>query len=328
MRLWSWLRGEPRREYYYRKHLNKVRKRLRWVPTNKKVDEWILELRDEETLGFAILQRQRRLETEQKKEEEGQQQQQQQQQHQQYEFRRWRCQRCKYHKEMCSACHEAFQAADIPPPYFNRSPKDFEVKLATLREEFSKHRIRVNAIKEKLNDIRNWWAIEAMVPRWHTDEAGRTFEWVECQRKCADLGGCCGRTCGCCEEVLFEYRRPKLGSGSGSGTDRKMVRILMAEAVDANAALSFWQKLDPGHLKWLFLVIFVVAICNVLSSGARLYLELWVKRRHIRKLRAMPPSRGRDVELGKNEEEGDREEGRGVRRWEGPFLSDICWPLL
>ena len=88
----------------------------------------------------------------------------------------------------------------------------------------------------------------------------------------------------------------------------------MAEAVDANAALSFWQKLDPSHAWWLFLVIFVVMICSVASFAVRLHLELSIKRHHISKLRAMPPSRRRDVETGQNEEKRVQKRVRGERR--------------
>lgn len=88
----------------------------------------------------------------------------------------------------------------------------------------------------------------------------------------------------------------------------------MAEAVDANATLSFWQKLDPSHARWLFLAVFVIVICNVLFGAVRLYLELLIKRHHIEKLRAMPPSRRRDVEMGKNEEEEDSGGEGGQRR--------------
>ncbi|RAK83591.1 hypothetical protein BO79DRAFT_160370 [Aspergillus costaricaensis CBS 115574] len=88
----------------------------------------------------------------------------------------------------------------------------------------------------------------------------------------------------------------------------------MAEAVDANAALLFWQKLDPSHAWWLFLVIFVIVICNALLGVVRLY-KLLIKRHHIRKLRAMPPSRRRDVEVGMNEEKRvQKRVRRGERR--------------
>ncbi|GKZ30944.1 hypothetical protein AbraIFM66950_010718 [Aspergillus brasiliensis] len=269
MRFLSWLRGESRREYYYRKYLEEVEDQIGDSTIGKKVDGWINEFRDEETLGFAILQRQRRLENEKQTAEEQQQQQQKQQ------FRRRRCKRCQYQKEMCSACHGTTQSADDPPPYLDRSPKDLELDLAKLREEFSKNRTRLEAIKEKLRDSESWWALLAMVPRWHTD-AGRTFAWVEARGKCADTGA-------------------------------------MAEA-HAHATLSFWQKLDPSHLIWLFLAFFVIAICYNFLGEARLYLELLVKLHHIKELRAMPPSRERDVELGQYEEEVVRM-GWGRRRW-------------
>ncbi|CAK42989.1 hypothetical protein An17g00610 [Aspergillus niger] len=303
MRFWSWLRGEPRREYYYKKRLQEIKDHIGYDTPKDPVKKWISEFNDEETLGFAIIQRQRRLENEKKTAEE------QQQREERRQFRRRRCEQCRYQEEMCSACHEATQAADVPPPYSSRSPEDFKQDLAKLREEFVKNRIRLEAIKQKLTDSRSWWVTYAMAPRWHRDDTGRTFKWIEGRRKCADLGGCCGRTCGCCEKVLIEYQRPKFWRKTHSKTvpssninnslnGRQTIVIVMAEAVDANATLSFWQKLDPSHARWLFLAVFVIVICNVLFGAVRLYLELLIKRHHIEKLRAMPPSRRRDVEMG------------------------------
>ncbi|RDH20545.1 hypothetical protein M747DRAFT_351023 [Aspergillus niger ATCC 13496] len=319
MRFWSWLRGEPRREYYYKKRLQEIKDHIGYDTPKDPVKKWISEFNDEETLGFAIIQRQRRLENEKKTAEE------QQQREERRQFRRRRCEQCRYQEEMCSACHEATQAADVPPPYSSRSPEDFKQDLAKLREEFVKNRIRLEAIKQKLTDSRSWWVTYAMAPRWHRDDTGRTFKWIEGRRKCADLGGCCGRTCGCCEKVLIEYQRPKFWRKTHSKTvpssninnslnGRQTIVIVMAEAVDANATLSFWQKLDPSHARWLFLAVFVIVICNVLFGAVRLYLELLIKRHHIEKLRAMPPSRRRDVEMGKNEEEEDSGGEGGQRR--------------
>lgn len=200
MRFWSWLRGEPRCEYYYKKRLEEIQYHIGYDTPRDQIKKWINEYNEEETLGFAILQRQRRLENE--KQMAGARQEQQQ-------FRRRRCKQCQYQKEMCSACHEAMQTADVPPPYLSRCPEDLELNLAKLREELWKSRARLEAISQKLTDSRSWWALYAMVPRWRRNDAGRTFKWVEGRMSCADRGGCCGRTCGCCEEVLLEYQRPK-----------------------------------------------------------------------------------------------------------------------
>ncbi|GKZ27092.1 hypothetical protein AbraCBS73388_003731, partial [Aspergillus brasiliensis] len=154
------------------KRLKKVEDQIRYRIIEEEAKELITEFEDEETLGFAILQRQRRLENEKKTTEEQQQQQQQKQQSR----RRQRCERCQYQKEMCSACYEASQAADVPPPYLDRTPKDLELDLAKLREEFSKHRTRLEAKKEELKDSDSWWTLYALVPRWHKDDAGRTFD--------------------------------------------------------------------------------------------------------------------------------------------------------
>ncbi|GLB23592.1 hypothetical protein AtubIFM61612_004187 [Aspergillus tubingensis] len=129
MRFWSWLRGEPRCEYYYKKRLEEIQYHIGYDTPRDQIKKWINEYNEEETLGFAILQRQRRLENE--KQMAGARQEQQQ-------FRRRRCKQCQYQKEMCSACHEAMQTADVPPPYLSRCPEDLELNLAKLREELWK----------------------------------------------------------------------------------------------------------------------------------------------------------------------------------------------
>ncbi|GAT30486.1 similar to An17g00610 [Aspergillus luchuensis] len=160
MRFWSWLRGEPRCEYYYKKRLEEIRDQIGDGTPKDPVKKWITEYNDEEALGFAILQRQRRLENE--KQMAGAHQQQQQ-------FRRRRCKQCQYQEEMCSACHEATQAADVPPSYSSQFPENLERDLAKLREELCKNRARLEAISQKLSDSRSWyftlWSKEYVWPR-------------------------------------------------------------------------------------------------------------------------------------------------------------------
>lgn len=236
MRFWSWLRGEPRRECYYKKRLQEIKDHIGYDTPKDPVKKWISEFNDEETLGFAIIQRQRRLENEKKTAEE------QQQREERRQFRRRRCEQCRYQEEMCSACHEATQAADVPPPYSSRSPEDFKQDLAKLREEFVKNRIRLEAIKQKLTDSRSWWVTYAMAPRWHRDDTGRTFKWIEGRRKCADLGGCCGRTCGCCEKVLIEYQRPKFWRKTHS---KVHFRVHGHCTVECACCIQFWGFYTP-----------------------------------------------------------------------------------
>lgn len=42
----------------------------------------------------------------------------------------------------------------------------------------------------------------------HHDRHGRSYQWIYQRAKCADTGGCCGRSCGCCEQPLITYLRP------------------------------------------------------------------------------------------------------------------------
>ncbi|PKY08936.1 hypothetical protein P168DRAFT_323978 [Aspergillus campestris IBT 28561] len=42
----------------------------------------------------------------------------------------------------------------------------------------------------------------------HHDRHGRSYAWIFQRATCADTGGCCGRSCGCCEQPLITYLRP------------------------------------------------------------------------------------------------------------------------
>lgn len=42
----------------------------------------------------------------------------------------------------------------------------------------------------------------------HHDRHGRSYAWIFQRKICADTGGCCGRSCGCCEQPLITYLRP------------------------------------------------------------------------------------------------------------------------
>ncbi|OGM43326.1 hypothetical protein ABOM_008710 [Aspergillus bombycis] len=50
--------------------------------------------------------------------------------------------------------------------------------------------------------------VEIALLRSHRDRYGRPYSWVMDRLPCADTGGCCGRACGCCEKPLLTYYRP------------------------------------------------------------------------------------------------------------------------
>lgn len=60
---------------------------------------------------------------------------------------------------------------------------------------------------------------ERILLRQSRDRYGRTYAWLYSRGKCADVGGCCGRTCGCCEKPLRTYLRPKLEGATDTGIE-------------------------------------------------------------------------------------------------------------
>lgn len=57
---------------------------------------------------------------------------------------------------------------------------------------------------------------DCILLRESRDRYGLTYAWLHGRTKCAKLGGCCGRTCGCCEIPLRTYLQPK-DEGSRDG---------------------------------------------------------------------------------------------------------------
>ncbi|KAL4913688.1 hypothetical protein BDW62DRAFT_192121 [Aspergillus aurantiobrunneus] len=60
--------------------------------------------------------------------------------------------------------------------------------------------------------------IEFDLHRRTKDEQGRSAAWYAQRLKCAERGGCCGRTCGCCESPIREYFVPGDGEGERQGS--------------------------------------------------------------------------------------------------------------
>ncbi|RMJ28884.1 hypothetical protein PHISP_00223 [Aspergillus sp. HF37] len=86
---------------------------------------------------------------------------------------------------------------------------DFESKL---KEELRALRKYHNDWLEKLSI----WDVGALViphlqerelARKYRDRYGRTFAWLHDRGRCADYGGCCGRSCNCCEKPVRTYLR-------------------------------------------------------------------------------------------------------------------------
>jgi hypothetical protein len=58
-------------------------------------------------------------------------------------------------------------------------------------------------------------AEERVLRRRHWDRHGHSFAWLHDRERCADMGGCCGRSCRCCERPFRTYVR---NTGNGERT--------------------------------------------------------------------------------------------------------------
>lgn len=139
--------------------------------------DWVKPYLLEEKLGVAILQRCQRLA------ELGRQE-----------------QTSEHLKTLCSGSRS-------PPKYDSVIPSTLAGELKILHGEYWKHQENLSLL-EDIMPINSTPVQEQMILRKHRDQSGRSYAWVLGQDKCAALGGCCGRGCGCCEKVLNQYLVP------------------------------------------------------------------------------------------------------------------------
>lgn len=154
--------------------------------------EWTVPYLDEEALGIAILQRLQRLMQKQNAE--------QQQKGQD----------------------------ENPPDYdFISEPTNDTLgrELTKLRGVYWLHQTRLSRY-ERIRPDERYSGKELTLLRTHQDRYGHSYSWVFDRERCAASGGCCGRTCGCCERSLNQYFQPSaLGQEVGTGKARKVLEV-------------------------------------------------------------------------------------------------------
>ncbi|PWY93221.1 hypothetical protein BO94DRAFT_616130 [Aspergillus sclerotioniger CBS 115572] len=91
-------------------------------------------------------------------------------------------------------------------PTYDGNPSELERELKKLDEEYWKHQIRLGEVADQSPDSPS--VDEIYLLRSSADRYNRSFAWVKGRQACTDLGGYCGRSCGCCERVLRQYTRP------------------------------------------------------------------------------------------------------------------------
>ena len=155
--------------------------------------DWVKPYLDEERLGTANLQRQRRLIEEQKE---------------------------KSYSYDDNISEYTVVSSDAEPEDLD---PDVEEELIKLRENYWEHQIHLTSLIET-RPIDVGTVDEVLLLRSHRDRHNRTFAWRLEREKCAASGGCCGRTCGCCERPLGKYLEP--AKDGEEEDERKEVEVL------------------------------------------------------------------------------------------------------
>lgn len=157
--------------------------------------DWVKPYLDEERLGTANLQRQRRLIEEQKE---------------------------KSYSDDDNLSEYTIVSSDTESEPDDLDP-DLEEELIKLREGYWEHQIRLTSLLET-RPIDIGTVDEVLLLRSHRDRHNHTFAWKQEREKCAAGGGCCGRTCGCCETSLGQYLEP--AKDGEEEDERKEVEVL------------------------------------------------------------------------------------------------------
>ena len=166
------------------------------APVDQKTrQEWTEPFLEEEELGIAILQRQHRLK--QKKQAIEQQQK---------------------GNDGKPPDYDLISTTDIVP---ESTMTLLEKELRELREMYWKHQNRFS----RYDILPPRWRLsvkEILLLRTRVDRHNHTYNWV------FDRGGCCGRTCGCCERSLDQYLLPgshSQGDDPGKNPGREKAEI-------------------------------------------------------------------------------------------------------
>ncbi|GFF51806.1 hypothetical protein IFM46972_09382 [Aspergillus udagawae] len=94
-----------------------------------------------------------------------------------------------------------------PPGYITQTQREnFQKAVQDLTVDYWKNAAGLRKMQESWQSEYELEKLQLL--RAHKDRHGRPYAWVWDQEKCADLGGCCGQTCGCCRKPLLTYLRP------------------------------------------------------------------------------------------------------------------------
>ena len=153
--------------------------------SHKGHSDWIESYEGEETRGLEILQRQRRLEEEERE------------------------------NAITIPPNGNRNWLEDNPPNYESVPDGLGQQLEEIREEYWLHRqelIKLESEKPRGLTIDKWEMFRRCKNR-----QGLTLAWVRDSQACARHGGCCGRDCGCCDRPLKQFLMP---TGDSRGKEK------------------------------------------------------------------------------------------------------------
>ncbi|OJJ04762.1 hypothetical protein ASPVEDRAFT_44288 [Aspergillus versicolor CBS 583.65] len=103
---------------------------------------------------------------------------------------------------------------DIPSKPISTDENRTRQALRRLRIMLLNIRVQLRESVNREPDSAAMWIRNNVWRAYHYKD-GRTNLWKHQRQGCAERGGCCGRTCGCCEKVLDEYWIRNYGRGTG-----------------------------------------------------------------------------------------------------------------
>lgn len=169
-------------------------------------NKWVKPYLDEENVGIAILQRRRRL----------------------------------FGKHLAE--QQDKDSLNKLPEYKTSASSALEQEFAKLREEYWKHQ---NRLADKSNSrplgYNNLLVQEVVLFRQHRDRNNRSFAWVLERDQCAARGGCCGRSCDCCERPLDQFFRSTRDQDQDQEqkSEREVVEVLGHCTVECPCCIRF-----------------------------------------------------------------------------------------
>jgi hypothetical protein len=99
------------------------------------------------------------------------------------------------------------KGSEEPPKYSDaNTAAQLDEELRQLHLKYSQHLRYLDKLSH--NRVQGCFSEGYLTLYHHWDENNRSYGWRSYRTRCADKGGCCSRSCGCCEKPLRVSIRP------------------------------------------------------------------------------------------------------------------------